>query len=71
MGPFSLWVSLRNLTNFNFCLPKTKGITVCSYHVAYEFQNESTLSSLPECQGTSCAISDVYVTATGFEPTTT
>ena len=27
-------------------------MTVCYYHVTYEFQSESTLYSLPECQGT-------------------
>ena len=27
------------------------GMTVCYYHVTYEFQSESTLYSLPECQG--------------------
>ena len=25
--------------------------TVCYYHVAYEFQSESTPYNLPECQG--------------------
>ena len=30
--------------------------TACYYHVAYEFQNESTLNSLPEYQGTPCSI---------------
>ena len=30
--------------------------TACNYHVAYEFQSESTLNSLPECQGTPCSI---------------
>ena len=29
-------------------------VTVCYYHVTYEFQSESTLYSLPECQGTPC-----------------
>ena len=29
------------------------------FHVKYEFQSESTLYSLPECQGTPCAISEV------------
>ena len=29
--------------------------TVCYCHVTYEFQSESTLSSLPECQGTPCS----------------
>ena len=27
-------------------------LTVCYYHVTYGFQSESTLYSLPECQGT-------------------
>ena len=25
-----------------------------NYHAAYKFQSESTLYSLPECQGTPC-----------------
>ena len=29
-------------------------MTVCYYHVTYEFQSESTLYNLPECQGTPC-----------------
>ena len=29
-------------------------ITVCYYHITYEMQSESTLSRLPECQGTTC-----------------
>ena len=29
-------------------------LTVSYYHVMYEFEGESTLYSLPECQGTSC-----------------
>ena len=31
------------------------GLTVCCYHVTYEFQSESTVYSLPECQGTPCS----------------
>ena len=46
-----------------FCVPLkmvnkpkiSKGLTVCSYHVAYAFQSESTLNSWPECQGTRCS----------------
>ena len=37
-------------------------MTVCYYDVTYEFESESTLYSLPECQGTLSskqAISDV------------
>ena len=30
-------------------------LTVCYYHVTYEFQSESTLYSLPECEGTPCS----------------
>ena len=30
-----------------------KNLIVC-YHVKYEFQSESTLYSLHECQGTAC-----------------
>ena len=29
-------------------------LLVCYYHVTYEVQSESTLYSLPECQGTPC-----------------
>ena len=46
-----------------FCVPLkmvnkqkiSKGLIVCSYHIAYAFQSESTLSSWPECQGTRCS----------------
>ena len=30
-------------------------LTVCYYHVTYEYQSESTRYSLPECQGTPCS----------------
>ena len=30
-------------------------LTVCYYHVTYEFQSESTLYNLTECQGTPCS----------------
>ena len=32
------------------------------YHVTYEFQGESTLYSLPECQGTPCSKQTRYLT---------
>ena len=32
----------------------TSTLSVCYYHVTYEVQSESTLYSLPECQGTPC-----------------
>ena len=35
-------------------------LTVC-YHVAYKFQSESTLCSLPECQGTPCSKQSPYL----------
>ena len=31
-----------------------RSVTACYYHVTYEFQNEFTLYSLPEYQGTPC-----------------
>ena len=30
-------------------------LTVCYYHVTYDFQSESTIYNLPECQGTPCS----------------
>ena len=30
-------------------------MTVCYYHAMYEFQSESTLYSVPECEGTPCS----------------
>ena len=30
-------------------------LTVCYHHITYEIQNDSTLFSLPECQGTPCS----------------
>ena len=33
---------------------KQINLTVCYYHVISELQNESTLYSCPECQGTPC-----------------
>ena len=36
-------------------------LTVCYYHVMYEFQGESTLYNLPECQGTPCSKQAPYL----------
>ena len=36
-------------------------LTVCYYHVTYEFQSDSTLYSLPECQGTPCSKQAPYL----------
>ena len=36
-------------------------MTVCYYHITYEFQIESTLYSLPECQGTACSKQEPYL----------
>ena len=36
-------------------------LTVCYYHVTYEFQSESILFSLPECQGTPCSKQAPYL----------
>ena len=38
-------------------LISTVHLTLCCYHVTYEFLSESTLYSLPECQETPCSIS--------------
>ena len=35
-------------------LKKTAGEIVCYHHVTCAFQSESSLYSLPECQGTPC-----------------
>ena len=36
-------------------------LTECFYHFTYEFQSESTLSRLPECQWTSCSKQSRYL----------
>ena len=36
-------------------------LTVFYYHVTYEFQGESTLYSLLECQGTPCSKQSLYL----------
>ena len=36
-------------------------MSVCYYHVTHEFQSESTLCSLPECQGTPCSKQAPYL----------
>ena len=36
-------------------------LTVCYYHVMYEFQSESTLYILPEYQGTPCSKQVAYL----------
>ena len=36
-------------------------LTVYYYHATYEFQRESTLYSLPECQETSCSQQNPYL----------
>ena len=47
---------LTEITNFI----NKASFTVCDYYVTYEFQSESTLYSLPECQGTQVgAVSEV------------
>ena len=34
---------------------------MCYYHATYEFQSESTLYTLPECQGTTCSKQAPYL----------
>ena len=43
-----------------FC-PRFKFLAVCYYHATYEFQSESILYSLPECQGTPCSMQALYL----------
>ena len=43
-----------------FCIG-FKFMIACRYHVTYKFQSESTLYSLPECQGTSCSKQAPYL----------
>ena len=33
----------------------TDYLTACYHHVTYEFESESTLYSVPECQGNPCS----------------
>ena len=48
--------STDNSANIHFInLSLENNLTVCYYHFTYEFQSESTLCSLPECQGTPCS----------------
>ena len=37
-------------------------LTVYYYHVTYDFQSESILHSVPECQGTPCSKQVEYMT---------
>ena len=39
----------------------TVHLTVCYYHITYEFQSESALYSLPECRGTPCSKQAPYL----------
>ena len=41
-------------------------LTVSYYHLTYEFQSESTLYSLPECQETPCSKQAVWLNGWGF-----
>ena len=49
---------LLSINNETQCVPL---LTVCYYHVTYEFRSESTLYSLPECQGTPCSKQASYM----------
>ena len=40
---------------------KTTNVTVCYYHVTYEFQSESTRYILRDCQGTPCSKQALYL----------
>ena len=41
--------------NIKPIVKKIQSTTVCYYDVTYEFQSESTLYNLPQCQGTPCS----------------
>ena len=54
------------VSQFVHCKPflqncKLKSSTVCYYHITYEFQSESTICSLHECQGTPCSKQAPYL----------
>ena len=49
-----MFVVLLLLMSLLFSLRMLQSLSVCYYHVTYEIQSESTLHSLPECQGTPC-----------------
>ena len=57
-----LWKTLKYLKLFLqnqllslFSVSRSLLLTVCYYHVMYEFQSESTFYSLHECQGSPCS----------------
>ena len=52
---FSELINFSHQETIGFVIDKFAYITACYYHVTYEFQNESTLYSLLECQGTPCS----------------
>ena len=57
---YGLLKTLKNLCQHHFTSEKRKRKnrflqSVCYYHVTYEFQSESTLYSVPECQGIPCS----------------
>ena len=54
-------VKFDTKSNNNVTFGNTKFQTVCYYHVTYEFHSESTIYSLPECQGTPCSKQAPYL----------
>ena len=61
---FSFTLSWKNTYSHANVKTMLKSIylTVSYYHATYEFQSESTLYSLPECQGTLCSKQVPYLT---------
>ena len=56
--------NLAKLTKWLSCVVSTYlsvHLAVCYYHVTYKFQSESTLCSLPKCQGTPCSKQTPYL----------
>ena len=56
------YIKTHFLSCLNNLLKQKYGVaTVCYFHVTYEVQSESTLHSLPECQGTPCVKQAPYL----------
>ena len=61
MIQFLLLVYLKAKRKHRNSFERNIKLTVCYYHVTYEFPIESTLYSLPECQGTLCSKQGQYL----------
>ena len=60
----SLLIGPQEYSDMNvhfFCFWRFLQLAVCYYNAMYEFQSESTLYNLPECQGTLCSKQALYL----------